>query len=217
MKNIKKWCVGIGALVLVIVVVVLFLIGQSDVEADVPGNVAQNEENRSNGTDVGQNGQGLQSESTQEPADYSVEVRNDILKSGEVVKLSNRTMEDYNDFVIPVMLKKAWKINESNRLESVPQEVYDVRYDSREELNPLVALPVYEMPGGGKVTYIQPQKVEFVQLTNSLDWVYVKAADGKCGWLGFEMKYSENGGKKHMIKGLDMDYETAFQLYYAKG
>lgn len=125
--------------------------------------------------------------------------------------------EDYDDFVIPVSLKKAWKINELNQLEKVPQEIYDISYDSRESLNPLVSLPVYEMPGGGEVTYIQPQEVEFVQLTNTLDWVFVKAADGTSGWLGFETKYLENGGTMQMIKGLDMDYEQAFKLYYAKG
>ena len=125
--------------------------------------------------------------------------------------------EDYNNFVIPITLKRAWKINESNQFERVPQEIYDISHDSREELNPLVPLPVYENPGGGEVTYIQPQKVEFIQLTNTLDWVFVKAADGTSGWMGFERVPLENGGTKQMIKGLGMDYEQAFKFYYAKG
>ena len=68
MKNIKKWCIG----VIVLVVVVLLITGRRDAESDEPGSMTHNEENRGNEADVDEIGQGLQSESPQEQADYSV-------------------------------------------------------------------------------------------------------------------------------------------------
>jgi len=127
-----------------------------------------------------------------------------------------RVKDRFNEFIQPVWLWETWRINEAGQVEEVPQESYDMIYGKYELPDLLVPLPVYKAPGGeGEVSYIQPQKVDFIKMDSTRRWVYLEAADGTSGWFGFEVEHPEEGGVRIWIKGLDLKHSEVFTPYYA--
>ena len=106
--------------------------------------------------------------------------------------------EYYADFIQPAWLEKAYQINHFNQLEEVQLDTYNIFYSKYEMPDLLVELPVYKTPDSAEVTYIQPQKVDFIKMDSTYSWIYIEAADGSKGWFQFEE-----------------DVNRVFRLYYA--
>ena len=77
-----------------------------------------------------------------------------------------------------------YRMNDSGDLEFILQETYS--YTNAEEdqwVTLKVNLPLYTAPGGEETFLLAPQKVRFMKIDNSWDWVLVEAEDGQYGWM----------------------------------
>lgn len=77
-----------------------------------------------------------------------------------------------------------------------------------------MTLPVHDTPGGEEITYIQPQKVDFIKMDSTFQWIYVEAADGSSGWFKTEVYRHEHGIGLRIVD-LDMEHSEVFELFYA--
>ena len=120
----------------------------------------------------------------------------------------------YHRFMQPVWIRRDWVLNEDGQMEEIPKDTYEIVMGRTILPDLLVALPVHESPGSEKVTYIQPQKVNFLRFNSTFDWVYIWAADGSSGWFQIEV-VSQEQGISVLIPELDMHHNEVFTLYYA--
>lgn len=80
-------------------------------------------------------------------------------------------------------------LNDKGDMEQISQEIYYYGvHHFMEDMNIQlqVAFPVHKEPEGQEKFTIEPQKVSFVAVHHSMNWVLVEAADGKQGWVHVE-------------------------------
>lgn len=76
-------------------------------------------------------------------------------------------------------------MNENDELEMIFQESYEysVAKYSDMDIQLKVDLPLYTAPGGEETFTIAPQRVRFLSVHNSWEWVLVEAENGQQGWM----------------------------------
>lgn len=74
--------------------------------------------------------------------------------------------------------------DEQGSLQELLADRYEYRsYQNDEGIVLQKEMTLYTEPGGEESFVIQPQRVEFMEVDKSLEWIRLEAADGQTGWF----------------------------------